>query len=197
MTGQSRPVNQRTSKWLDGLGGFQPRELHKHLLRGSHLDRSTLRQEFEQLHQAWPWSGLARFGPTTPKQFGGKHQTCPHLAVHLPPDSTLEMGAAEMGAAIRCPVLGDTPRGTEMAEPLTSTPEPWSPPSSWWPGSIRGDTASIPARRASEGNPNPRLRFGLVYDFRWPPKCYPRASEIEPCPIFGGTDCIDLSSVMG
>jgi hypothetical protein len=32
-------------------------------LRGSQLDRSTLRQKFEQLHQAWPWSGLARFGP--------------------------------------------------------------------------------------------------------------------------------------
>ena len=70
------------------------------------------------------------FGPTTPKQFGAKHQTCPHLAVHVPPDSTLEMGAAEMGAAIRCPVVGDSPRGTETAEPLTSTPEPWSPPSS-------------------------------------------------------------------
>jgi hypothetical protein len=49
------------------LPRFEPgRELHKHLLRGSQLDRSTLRQEFEQLHQAWPWSGLARFGPTTP-----------------------------------------------------------------------------------------------------------------------------------
>jgi hypothetical protein len=38
------------------------------LLRGSQLDRSTLRQEFEQLHQARPWSGLARFDPTTPKR---------------------------------------------------------------------------------------------------------------------------------
>ena len=64
MTGQSRPVNQRTFKWVNGLGGFQPRELHQHLLHGSQLDRSTFRQEFEQLHQAWPWSGLARFGPT-------------------------------------------------------------------------------------------------------------------------------------
>jgi hypothetical protein len=42
------------------------RELQKHWLRGSQLDCSTLRQEFEQLHQAWPGSGLARFGPTTP-----------------------------------------------------------------------------------------------------------------------------------
>src|SRR5271168_2071652 len=66
MTGQSRPVNQRTSKSLNGLGRFQPRELRKHLLCGSQLDRSTLRQEFEQLHQAWAWSGLARVGPTTP-----------------------------------------------------------------------------------------------------------------------------------
>jgi hypothetical protein len=41
-------------------------ELHKHLFHGSQLDRSTLRQKFEQLHQAWPRSGLARFGPTTP-----------------------------------------------------------------------------------------------------------------------------------
>jgi hypothetical protein len=38
------------------------------LLRGSQLDRSTLRQEFEQLHQARPGSGLARVGPTTPKR---------------------------------------------------------------------------------------------------------------------------------
>jgi len=37
------------------------------LLRGSQLDRSTLRQEFEHLHQAWPWSGLARVGPTPPQ----------------------------------------------------------------------------------------------------------------------------------
>jgi hypothetical protein len=36
------------------------------LLRGLPLNRSTLRQEFEQLLQAWPWSGLARFGPPTP-----------------------------------------------------------------------------------------------------------------------------------
>jgi hypothetical protein len=68
MTGQSRPVNQRTSKRLNGLGRFQPRELHQHLLRGSQLDRSTLQHEFEQLHKAWRWRGLARFGPTTPKK---------------------------------------------------------------------------------------------------------------------------------
>ena len=54
-----------------------------------------------------PNGGLARFGPTTPKQFGAKHQTNPYLAVHVPPDSTLEMGAAEMGAAIRCSLAGD------------------------------------------------------------------------------------------
>ena len=35
MTGQSRPVNHRSSKSFNGLGRFQPRELHKHLLRGS------------------------------------------------------------------------------------------------------------------------------------------------------------------
>jgi hypothetical protein len=46
----------------------------------------------------------------TPKHFGAKHQTCPHLAVHVPPDSTLEMGATEMGAAIRCSVIGDSPQ---------------------------------------------------------------------------------------
>jgi hypothetical protein len=72
----------------------------------------------------------ARVGPTTPQQFGAKHQTCPHWAVPGTPDSTLEMGAAEMGTAIRCPVFGDSTRGTETAEPLTSNPEPWSPPSS-------------------------------------------------------------------
>jgi hypothetical protein len=48
------------------LGRYQPHELHKHLLHGSQLDRSTLRQEFEHRRQAWPSSGLARFGPTTP-----------------------------------------------------------------------------------------------------------------------------------
>jgi hypothetical protein len=36
------------------------------LLRGSQVYRPTLRQEFEQLQQDWTWSGLARFGPTTP-----------------------------------------------------------------------------------------------------------------------------------
>jgi hypothetical protein len=55
---------------LQGFGRSQPRELHKHLLRGSRLDRSTFRQEFEHLHLAWPWSGLARFGPTTPTRAG-------------------------------------------------------------------------------------------------------------------------------
>ena len=51
------------TQWVRTISAAQ---LHKHLLRGSQLDRSTLRHEFEQLHQAWPWSGLARFGPTTP-----------------------------------------------------------------------------------------------------------------------------------
>jgi hypothetical protein len=62
-------ANFQMTQWLNGLARFQPRELHKHLLRGSQLDRSTLRQEFEQLHQAWLWSGLARFGPTTPTRW--------------------------------------------------------------------------------------------------------------------------------
>jgi hypothetical protein len=53
---------------FSGSGRFQPPGLHKHSLHGSPLDRSTLRQEFAQLHQAWPWSGLARFGPPTPEQ---------------------------------------------------------------------------------------------------------------------------------
>jgi hypothetical protein len=49
-----------------GQDDFRP-EMHNHLLRRSQLDRSTSRQEFEQRHQAWPWSGLARFDPTTPQ----------------------------------------------------------------------------------------------------------------------------------
>jgi len=54
---------------------------------------------------------LSRFArrSDTPKQFGAKHQTCPHVAVHGPPDSTWEMGAAEMRATIRSPVVGDSP----------------------------------------------------------------------------------------
>ena len=55
-----------------------------------------------------------------------KHQACPHLAVHVHPDSTLEMGATEMGAAIGCPLVGDSTRGTETAESLTSTPASWA-----------------------------------------------------------------------
>ena len=51
----------------------------------------------------------ARVGPTTPKQFGAKHQTCPQLAVHVRPDSSLAVQAAEMGAAIRCSRVGDFP----------------------------------------------------------------------------------------
>src|SRR5271156_4069828 len=46
---------------------------------------------------------LAHVGPTTPKQFGAKHQTCPHLAFHVPPDSTLEMGAPEYGCSDSLP----------------------------------------------------------------------------------------------
>ena len=44
MRGQCRPVNQRTYKLLDGLARFQPGELHKHLLRGSQLDRAAPRE---------------------------------------------------------------------------------------------------------------------------------------------------------
>jgi hypothetical protein len=40
--------------------------------------------------------------------------------------------AAEIGAAIRCSLAGDFPRETETAEPLTSNPEPWSPPSGFF-----------------------------------------------------------------
>jgi hypothetical protein len=50
---------------LSALARIQPRELHTHFFRGSQLNRSTLRQELEQLHQAWPRSGLARVGPTS------------------------------------------------------------------------------------------------------------------------------------
>jgi hypothetical protein len=64
---------------LNGLARFQPRELHKHLLRGSQLDRATLRQEFEQIHQARPWSGFARFGPTTPKRSRTLHDWFAHV----------------------------------------------------------------------------------------------------------------------
>jgi hypothetical protein len=51
-----------------------------------------------------------------------KHHAWPHLAVHVYLDRTLEMGATKMRAAIRCPLVGDSTRGTETAEPLTSTP---------------------------------------------------------------------------
>jgi hypothetical protein len=47
------------------------------------LDRSTLRQEFEQFHQAWPWSGQARFGPTTPTRAGKSYALTPTAVVAL------------------------------------------------------------------------------------------------------------------
>jgi hypothetical protein len=72
---------------------------------------------------------LTRVGPTTLKSIGAKHQACPHFAVHVHPDSTLEMGATERGAAISCPLVGDSTRGTETVALLTSTLEPWSFPS--------------------------------------------------------------------
>ena len=85
---------------------------------------------------------LARVGLRTPKSIEPNllrsddteavaviHQACLHLAVHVHPDRTREMGATGMGAAIGCPLVGDSTRGTETAEPLTSTPEQWSPAS--------------------------------------------------------------------
>jgi hypothetical protein len=64
--GQS--ANFQLTRWVLRISAARTAEAFvAHLLHGSQLDRSTLRQEFEQLHQAWPGSGLARFGPTTQK----------------------------------------------------------------------------------------------------------------------------------
>jgi hypothetical protein len=68
---------------------------------------------------------LARRSDDT-EAVSAKYQACPHLAVHVQPDRTLEMGATEMGAAIGCPLVGDSTRGTATAEPLTSTPASWA-----------------------------------------------------------------------
>jgi len=54
-----------------------------------------------------------------------KHQAWPRVAVHVYLDRNLEMGATDMGGTIGCPVVGESPRGTEMAEPLTSNPASW------------------------------------------------------------------------
>jgi hypothetical protein len=42
---------------------------------------------------------------------------------------TLAVRAAEMRAPIRCSLAEVFPRKTELAEPLTFNPEPWTPPS--------------------------------------------------------------------
>ena len=42
-----------------------PADGHTIAAMGGKGCRSTLQQDFEQLHWAWSWSGLARFGPTT------------------------------------------------------------------------------------------------------------------------------------
>jgi len=49
-------------------------------------------------------STLARVGPKTPKQFGTKHQTSPHFAVHVPRGGSLAVRAAEPLLASRGPV---------------------------------------------------------------------------------------------
>ena len=59
--------------------------MHKHVLRGSQLDRSTLRLEFEQRHQAWPWSGLARFGPYVAKPVMWRRPEQPLVSSNKPP----------------------------------------------------------------------------------------------------------------
>jgi hypothetical protein len=52
---------------------------------------------------------FARFGPTTPKQFGARHQTRPQWAAHVPPDSSLVVRADEMDAVMRCSLVADFP----------------------------------------------------------------------------------------
>jgi hypothetical protein len=55
--------------------------------------------------------------------------------------------AAEMSTAIRCLLTGDSRRETEMADPLTSNPEPWSPRICLfrhWLWSVRDSSPSVP-----------------------------------------------------
>jgi hypothetical protein len=68
-----------------------------------------------------PFLPLARVGPTTPKQSGAKHQTCPHLAIRGPPEASLAVRVALM---------------TETQPPRSSCLR-------------RGPRASIPARPAA------------------------------------------------
>jgi hypothetical protein len=49
--------------------------------------------------------------------------------------------------------------GTIMLTQVNFGRDPWQIPG---PGSTPGDTPRILARSVSEGNPDPRLRFGLV-----------------------------------
>src|SRR4051794_5303493 len=58
-----------------------------------------------------------------------KHHPCPHRAARGPPDGSLMVRAADLGTATRRPLAGDFPPETEPEEPLTSHPEPCSPPS--------------------------------------------------------------------
>jgi hypothetical protein len=145
MRGQSRPVNQRTSKLLNGLARFQPRELHKHLLRGSQLDRAILRQEFEQLHQARPWSRFARFGPTTPNRSRTLRDWFAHVArtglPHGIAQPQLLSGTAEImeRAAGMCSVF----RGRTW---VTHRPVPPDDLRLRRPSKIRGDLRSRPWR---------------------------------------------------
>jgi serine/threonine-protein kinase len=51
MRGQGRPVNQRTSKWLNRSGRFQPRELHTHLVIETAMDGVTRAGRFVTVKQ--------------------------------------------------------------------------------------------------------------------------------------------------
>jgi hypothetical protein len=105
-----------------------------------------------------PGQRLARRSDDT-EAVSAKHQACLHLAVHVHPDRTLETGATEMGAAIGCPRVGDSTRGTETAEPLTSTPASCAarlgtlngrsvPRHSMTNGERLGEAARFPGRRS-------------------------------------------------
>jgi hypothetical protein len=63
--------------------------LHQHLLRGSQLDRSTLRQEFEQLRQASP-GAILRALVRRHRSIG--HAICARRSIK-PKRATVELGS--------------------------------------------------------------------------------------------------------
>jgi hypothetical protein len=81
-------------------------------LHGSSVERDKGKDGFAHQNRKRPRKGPLFRGALQTIKNGSDFPIgvmCPQLAVHVPPDSSLAVWAAEMGAAIRCSLVGDFP----------------------------------------------------------------------------------------